>query len=159
IEKAVLLKAGAIALNPVTLLDLLTGAVIDVAMILSLSRLYGLPMTQPAAIALLQKIGVSMGGLSASDFLATLGLSSLKGLLGLTVPVTGGMSLAPYLSIALTQAGVAGVTCYAIGQVTKTYLAQGASWGESGPKTVVTEILARLDEASILNRIQSELRA
>lgn len=159
IEKAVLLKAGAIALNPVTLLDLLTGAVIDVAMILSLSRLYGLPMTQPAAIALLQKIGVSMGGLSASDFLATLGLSSLKGLLGLTVPVTGGMSLAPYLSIALTQAGVAGVTCYAIGQVTKTYLAQGASWGETGPKTVVTEILARLDEASILNRIQTELRA
>ena len=53
---------------------------------------------------------------------------------------------------------MAGVTCYAIGQVTKTYLANGASWGPDGPKTVVTNILESLDEASILNRIKTELR-
>ncbi|MGL5034347.1 MAG: DUF697 domain-containing protein, partial [Microcystaceae cyanobacterium] len=126
IEKAVMLKAVAIALNPVTVLDLLTGAVIDVAMIISLSRLYGLTMNQTTAIALLQKIGMSMGGLSASEFLASLGLSSLKGLLGLTVPMSGGIAIAPYLSVAITQASVAGVTGYGIGQVTKSYLANGA---------------------------------
>ncbi|XTZ10556.1 MAG: GTP-binding protein, partial [cyanobacterium endosymbiont of Rhopalodia yunnanensis] len=58
IQKAVMAKAVAIALNPVTVVDLLTGAVVDVAMILSLSRLYGVDMTQQGAIALLQKIGV-----------------------------------------------------------------------------------------------------
>ncbi|PZV23017.1 MAG: GTP-binding protein [Snowella sp.] len=158
IQKAVMIKAVAIALNPVTAVDLLTGAVIDIAMILALSRLYGITMTHTSAIALLQKIGISMGGISASEFLASLGLSSLKGLLGLTIPVTGGISLAPYMTIAITQAGVAGVTCYAIGQVTKTYLANGASWGPDGPKTVVTNILESLDEASILNRIKTELR-
>ena len=158
IQKAVMIKAVAIALNPVTAVDLFTGAVIDIAMILALSRLYGITMTHTSAIALLQKIGISMGGISASEFLASLGLSSLKGLLGLTVPVTGGISLAPYMTIAITQAGVAGVTCYAIGQVTKTYLANGASWGPDGPKTVVTNILESLDEASILNRIKTELR-
>lgn len=157
IQKAVMVKAIAIALNPVTAIDLLTGAVIDVAMILALSRLYGITMTHTSAIALLQKIGISMGGISASEFLASLGLSSVKGILGLTVPLTGGISLAPYLSIAITQAGVAGVSCYAIGQVTKTYLANGASWGPDGPKTVVTNILESLDEASILNRIKTEL--
>lgn len=159
INKAMMTKAVAIALNPVTILDLLTGAVIDVAMIIALSRLYGLPMTQSGAIALLQRIGFSMGGISASEFLASLGLSSLKGLLGLTAPATGGASLAPYISIAITQAGVAGVACYAIGQVTKTYLANGASWGPDGPKAVVKKILETLDEASILNRIKWELSA
>ena len=153
IQKAVMIKASAIALNPVTVLDLFTGAVIDLAMILALSRLYGIDLTRQGAIALLQKIALNMGGISASEFLAVLGLSSLKGLLGLSIPATGGISLLPYTSIALTQAGVAGVSCYAIGQVTKTYLANGATWGPDGPKAVVASILDSLDETSILNRI------
>jgi small GTP-binding protein len=159
IQKAVLIKAMAIALNPVTVLDLFTGAVIDLAMILALSRLYGIDLTRQGAIALLQKIALNMGGISASEFLAVLGLSSLKGLLGLSIPATGGISLLPYTSIALTQAGVAGVSCYAIGQVTKTYLANGATWGPDGPKAVVSSILDSLDETSILNRIKGELGA
>ncbi len=157
IYQGMMIKASAIALNPVTVLDLFSGAVIDVALILSLSRFYNLPMTQRAAIGLLQKIGVSMGGISASEFLASLGLSSLKGLLGITIPLSGGLSLAPYLSVAITQASVAGVTSYAIGQITKTYLANGASWGEDGTKAVVKRILTSLDETSILNRIKWEL--
>jgi GTPase len=159
IQKAVMMKAAAIAINPVTVLDLLTGAIIDLAMILSLSRLYGIDLTRQGAISLLQKIALNMGGISASEFLAVLGLSSLKGLLGLSIPVTGGISLLPYTSIALTQAGVAGVSCYAIGQVTKTYLANGATWGPDGPKAVVDRILDSLDETSILNRIKAELAA
>jgi GTP-binding protein Era len=159
IWKAVMTKAIAIALNPVTVVDILTGTIIDVVMILTLSRLYGISMTQQGALGLLQKIAISMGGLSASELVATLGLSSLKSLLGISAPATGGVSLAPYLSVALTQAGVAGVSSYAIGQVTKTYLANGASWGPDGPKAVVTRILSSLDETSILNRIKGELEA
>ncbi|MEM6613507.1 MAG: GTP-binding protein, partial [Cyanobacteria bacterium P01_C01_bin.72] len=41
----------------------------------------------------------------------------------------------------------------------KTYLANGASWGETSPKVVVQKILDSLDEQSILNRLKSELRA
>jgi small GTP-binding protein len=159
IYRGTMVKAVAVALNPVMAIDLLTGAVVDVAIIISLSRLYGIPMTRSAAIALLQKIAVSMTGISASELLATLGLGSLKGILGLSVPVTGGISLAPYVSVAIAQAGIAGVSSYAIGQVTKTYLANGASWGPDGPKTVVQTILDSLDEKSIINRIKSELKA
>jgi small GTP-binding protein len=152
-------KAVAIALNPLTVVDIFSSAVIDVAMILSLSKLYGLPMTQQGAVSLLQKIALAMGGLSAGELVANLGLSSLKGLLGLSAGATGGLALAPYLTVAVTQAGIAGVSTYAIGQVTKAYLANGASWGEDGPKAVVTRILSSLDEASILSRIKDELRA
>jgi small GTP-binding protein len=157
IQKTVMTKAVAIALNPVTVIDLFTGAIVDVAMILSLSRLYGISMTKKSAIQLLQKIAFSMGGISASELLASFGLSSLKGILGLSTPLTGGASLIPYMSIAITQASVAGVSSYVIGQVTKTYLAAGASWGSDSPKTVVTRILNSLDEESILNRIKEEL--
>ena len=159
IQKGVMVKAMAVAVNPVTAIDLFTGAVIDVAIIIALSRLYGITMTQSAAINLLKKIALSMGGITASELLATFGLSSLKGILGLAVPLTGGISLAPYLSIAIAQGGVAGVSAYAIGRVTKTYLANGASWGPEGPKAVVQNILDSLDEESILNRIKAELKA
>ncbi len=159
IWNASITKAVAIALNPVTALDLLSGAVIDVALILTLSKLYGLPMTQQGAVSLLQKIALCMGSLSASELVATLGLSSLKSLLGIAAPATGGASLGAYVSVALTQAGVAGVSSYGIGQVTKAYLANGASWGADGPKAVVNRILASLDETSILNRLKDELRA
>lgn len=159
IWNAVMTKAVAIALNPITVVDILSSAVIDVALILTLSKLYGIPMTQPGALALLKKIALTMGGISASELAANLGLSSLKGLLGLSAPATGGLSLAAYASVAATQAGVAGVSTYAIGQVTKTYLANDASWGVDGPKAVVTRILASLDEDSILSRIKGELRA
>jgi hypothetical protein len=159
IWKAVMTKAVAIALNPITVVDILTATLIDVVMILTLSRLYGISMTQQGAVGLLQKIAIGMGGVGASELLITLGLSSLKSLLGLSAPATGGISLAPYVSVALTQAGVAGVSSYAIGQVTKVYLANGASWGPDGPKAVVSRILSSLDETSILNRIKGELEA
>lgn len=158
INKAMMFKAAAIALNPVTAIDLFSGAIVDIGMILSLSRLYGITMTQSGAVKLLKSIAFSMGGISASELIASLSLSSLKGILGLSIPVTGGLSFAPYASIAIAQGGVAGVSCYAIGQITKTYLANGASWGEQSPKVVVQKILDSLDEESILNRIKAELK-
>jgi hypothetical protein len=156
---AVMIKALAIALNPITVADLFSGAIIDVALILTLSRLYGLPMTQTGAIKLLRQIAFSLGGISLSELVVTLGLSSLKGVLGVSTVATGGLALAPYIPIALTQAAVAGVFTYSTGQITKTYLMNGASWGPDGPKAVVQNILDNLDEASILNRIKDELKA
>ncbi|MDD1414058.1 GTP-binding protein [Dolichospermum sp. ST_con] len=157
IWKAVMTKALAIALNPVTVVDILSAVIIDISLILGLSKLYGIPMTEAGAVKLLQKIALSMGGIGASELLANLGLSGLKTLLGISATATVGMTIAPYLSIAITQAGVAGVSSYSIGQVTKAYLANGATWGPDGPKAVVSQILSTLNETSILNRIKDEL--
>jgi GTPase len=157
IWKAVMTKAIAIALNPVTVVDILSAVIIDISLILGLSKLYGIPMTETGAVKLLQKIALSMGGIGASELLANLGLSGLKTLLGISATATAGVALAPYLSVAITQAGVAGVSSYGIGQVTKAYLANGATWGPDGPRAVVSQILSTLDETSILNRIKDEL--
>ncbi len=157
IWKAVITKALAIAFNPVTVVDILSAVIIDISLILGLSKLYGIPMTETGAVKLLQKIAVSMGGIAASELFANLGLSGLKTLLGISTTATAGMTIGPYLSIAITQAGVAGVSSYGIGQVTKAYLANGANWGPDGPKAVVNQILSTLNETSILNRIKDEL--
>ncbi|BBD66930.1 small GTP-binding protein [Nostoc commune NIES-4072] len=157
IWKAVMTKALAIALNPVTVVDILSSVVIDIALILGLSKLYGFSMTEAGAVQLLQKIALSMGGIGASELLANLGLSGLKTLLGISATATAGAALGPYISVAITQAAVAGVSSYGIGQVTKVYLANGATWGPDGPKAVINRILANLDETSILNRIKDEL--
>ncbi|MBE9011113.1 GTP-binding protein [Pseudanabaenaceae cyanobacterium LEGE 13415] len=156
---AVMTKAIATAVNPIMVLDVISSAAIDVAMIMSLSKLYSIHMTQQGALKLLQRIAIAMGGISATELLTNLGLSSLKGLLGVAAPATGGLSIAPYMTVALTQGAVAGVSTYAIAQVTKAYLANDASWGTESPKAVVTRILASLDEDSIMNRIKDELRA
>jgi uncharacterized protein (DUF697 family) len=159
IWNAVMTKAIAVAVNPISVLDIVSSATIDVAMIVSLSKLYGIEMTQKGAADLLKSIGLAMGGMTAGELLANLGLSSLKGVLGVSAPATGGLSLVPYISVAITQAGVAGVATYSIGQVANAYLANGASWGSGGPKEVVSHILETLDEDSILNRIKDELRS
>jgi len=159
IWNSVITQAVSIAVNPITVLDIITTAVIDVSMIVALSKLYGIDMTQRSAIALIQKIAISMGGISASELFATLGLGSLKSLLGIAAPATGGLTIGAYVSVAITQASLAGVSTYAIGLVTKEYLANGASWGPQGPKVVVGRILETLDETSILGRIKDELRA
>ncbi|KZL48938.1 GTP-binding protein [Nodularia spumigena CENA596] len=158
IWKAVMTKALAIALNPVTVIDILSSIVIDISLILGLSKLYGIPMSESGAVQLLQKIALSMGGIGFSELLANLGLSGLKTVLGISASATAGATFAPYISVAITQAGVAGVSSYGIGQVTKVYLANGATWGDEGPKAVISRILANLDEKSILNRIKEELK-
>ncbi|MBH8564147.1 GTP-binding protein [Nostoc sp. CENA67] len=158
IWKAVMTKAVAIALNPVTVVDILSSVVIDIVLILGLSKLYGIPISETGALQLLQKIALSMGGIGASELLANLGLSGLKTLLGLSASATAGATFGPYISVAMTQAGVAGVSSYGIGQITKVYLANGATWGPDGPKAVISRILASLDETSILNRIKDELQ-
>jgi GTPase len=157
IWNGVLIQAVAMALNPVTVLDVVSSTIIDLSMIVALSNLYGLPMTNQGAISLIQKIALSMGGVTLADLVTTLGLGSLKSLLGISVPVTGGVSAGAYISVAIVQASVAGVATYAIGMVTKTYLANGATWGEEGTKAMVARILAGIDRDSILNKIKQEL--
>ncbi|MEM8604886.1 MAG: GTP-binding protein, partial [Cyanobacteria bacterium P01_H01_bin.121] len=157
IWKAASTKALAVSINPITVVDMLSGAVIDVFTITALSRLYGFPMTEAGAVQLLKTIALSMGGITLSELLMTVGLGSLKSLLGVAAPLTGGTTLIPYVSIAATQAAIAGVSSYYIGHIAKRYLTQGATWGPDGPKAVVQQILTSLDEASILNRLRADV--
>lgn len=158
IWQTALTKAIAVAINPLLLADMVGGLAVDVGLVVSLSKLYGLPMTQQESLKLLRTIAIATGSLSISELLITLGLSSLKSILSAAGLATGGLSLAPYFSVALTQAAVAGFATYALGQVTRTYLINGADWGEQSPKAAIATIVNELDEASIMARLKDALK-
>ena len=157
IWQSVMTKAIAIAINPFTLADIIGGAAIDIAMILRLSQSYGISMTRSGAMGLLKTIIMGIGGVAIGESVTKIGLGGIKSLLAILTPATGGISLAPYTAIALTQASIAGVATYTIGRVTKTYLANGASWGDDSPKHAIDQILATIDQHSIVDRIKREL--
>jgi uncharacterized protein (DUF697 family) len=153
IWNAAALKAAAVAVNPIAVLDIACAAAIDVTAILTLAKLYGVTLSERGATELLQQIGWGMGGIGAADLLTTLGLGSLKTLLG-----GSGVGGALYPAAAFAQAGIAGVSSVAIGKAAKSYLANGASWGPDGPRAAIRRILDTLDQDSLLQRLQSELR-
>jgi len=142
-------KGVAVALNPVPVADLVAAAVVDVGMVVHLSRVYGFPLTRSEAGALVKTIGAQimllMGTVWAVHFVA----SALKlGTGGLSALVTGG-----------AQGAVAYYSTFVVGRAAERYLANGKSWGDAGAKLAVREILDSLDRGSILEQARADIRA
>jgi small GTP-binding protein len=149
-------KALAVALNPIAFLDLLGGAVADLALIRSLAKLYGLPMTSYEAAKLLKTILFSSGGL----LLGELGSGLLLGLGKSTAAIASGenpTNFSAYAGAAIAQAGIAGYGAYAVGRAAQEYLERGCTWGQLGPSTVIQEILTQVESNTILYRLRQEL--
>lgn len=141
-------KGVAVAFNPVPVADLLAAAFIDVGMVVHLSYVYGLPLSRKEAGSLVNVIAVEAAALMGSVWALNLVSSALKvGTLGLSTVLTAG-----------AQGAIAYYSTYVVGQVAAKYLSQGKSWGPSGPKKVVTDILDSLDRESVLQEARNEIR-
>ena len=149
-------KALAVGLNPIAFLDILAGAFADLALIRSLARLYGLPMTSYEASKILKTILFSSGGL----LLGELGSSLLLGLGKSTAAISSGenpLNITAFAGSAITQAGIAGYGAYSVGKAAQIYLEKGCTWGQLGASTVIQEILSQVDQNTILYRLRQEL--
>lgn len=156
IQKFSQYKALAVAFNPIPIIDLLGGSVADLLLIRSLARLYGLPMTSYEAGNLLKQILFSGGGLLLSELLSGLflGLSKIGAATGGSIG--DGTGITAYVGAAIAQATMAGFGTYKVGQAAQVYLAQGCTWGEMGPSTVIQEILSQLDHDSVCDRLRED---
>ena len=142
-------KGVAVALNPVPVADLVAAAVVDVSMVVHLSRSYGLPLTRREAGELVTTIGTQMLLLMGTVWAVNLVSSALKlGTGGLSAIVTGG-----------AQGAVAYYSTFVVGRAAERYLANGKSWGAAGPKLAVREILDSLDRESIIDQAKADIRA
>jgi len=146
-------KAIAVAVNPIALLDIMGGAVTDLALIRELGKLYNLPMTNYTASKLWKTIVFSSGGL----MLGELGSSLLFGLGKTTAAVTGATAITAFGGAAIAQACLAGYGAYKVGTAAQVYLEQGCTWGPLGANTVIKSILDRVDSNTILYRLRQEL--
>ncbi len=144
-----LAKGVAVALNPVPVADLLAAAALDVALVMHLSRIYGLPLTRVEAGKLIGTIAAQLAALMGAIWGVHLVASALKGAsAGLSTLVTAG-----------AQGALAWYATTLIARAAERYLAAGKSWGEQGPKRVVQDIVASLDRDSILREARSEILA
>jgi small GTP-binding protein len=143
-----LAKGIAVAINPVPVADLVAAAVVDVSMIVHLSKIYGLPINKGEARGLLKTIGAQMVLLMGSVWAVHVLSSALKlGTAGLSAVVTGS-----------AQGALAYYSTWVVGQAAERYLAQGKSWGEGGPKLVVREILDSIDRDTLISDARGEIR-
>ncbi len=140
-------KGVAVALNPIPVADLLAAVATDAAMIIHLSRVYGLPISRGEAGSLLRTIFTQLVFLMGTVWGMHLVAAALKGVsLGLSTLVTAG-----------AQGAVAWYGTYVVGKAAEQYFAQGKSWGEGGPKRVVQDILDSLDRESLLAQARDDI--
>ncbi|MBD0342368.1 MAG: DUF697 domain-containing protein, partial [Microcoleus sp. Co-bin12] len=126
-------KALAVGLNPVAFLDVMGATVADLALIRSLSRLYGLPMTGYEAGKLWQTIFSSAGGV----LLGELGSSFLLGFGKSAAVAAPQIGFSTFAGVAVTQASLAAYGTYAVGRAAQVYLEKGCTWGPLGQDTVI----------------------
>lgn len=162
IWKFAITKGAAVALNPVPVADLAGGLAVDIAMIVSLSRLYGIPLTRRAAAGLVKDMTLALGALGAVEVAGRLLTSGIKSALAGVTILSGGLAApltaASAVAIGLTQGATAALTSYVLGRGAKYYLQQGCQWGPRGIRTVVHQILQEAHEDSVLARLRDELR-
>ncbi len=142
-----LAKGVAVALNPIPVADLLAAAGMDAAMVLQLSRVYGLPLTRAESGRLVAVISAQLAALMGAVWGMQLAASALKG-------VSAGLSV---LVTAAAQGALAWYATVLIGRAAERYLVAGKSWGELGAKRAVAEIVASLDRDSILREAREEI--
>jgi len=141
-------KGIAVAFNPIPVADLFAAAFIDVGMVVHLSRVYDLPLSQKEAGSLVKVIVAESAALMGTVWALHFVSSALKvGTVGLSTIVTAG-----------AQGAIAYYSTYVVGQVASKYLGQGKSWGEGGPKQVVKQILDSLDRDTVLADAKREIQ-
>ena len=141
-------KGVAVAFNPIPVADLFAAAFIDVGMVMHLSKVYDLPISQREAGSLVSVIIAEAAALMGTVWALHFVSSALKvGTAGLSTIVTAG-----------AQGAIAYYSTYVVGQIAADYLAKGKSWGEGGPKQVVREILDSLDRDTVLRQAKKEIQ-
>ncbi len=142
-------KGVAVAFNPIPVADLFAAAALDVGMVIHLSKLYGLPLSRSEAGNLVKTIATQLALLMGTVWAVNFVSSALKlGTGGLSTVLTG-----------TAQGAVAYYSTYVVGQAAEEFLAHGKSWGESGPKQVIRNILDSIDRDSILAQARADIAA
>jgi uncharacterized protein (DUF697 family) len=145
------IKSLAVALNPIPIADLVGGSAVDIAMVVTLSHIYGLEISwrqsRKLVTSILKAAGWLAGGV-ALEYTFNLASSAFKLL-------TAGYGT---VLTAIPQGAAAGFGSYIVGHAAKHYFEHGSSWGRQSPKQVVREILEQTDRQSVLDHLKDEIR-
>jgi small GTP-binding protein len=140
-------KAVAVSLNLIPIADVVGGTAVDIAMVGTLARIYGMEMTWVNSRKLIFSVLKAAGWVTVAELATHTVVAIFKGLtLGASTAIS-----------AIPQAAAAGYGSYIVGQAAKYYFENGASWGPEAPKSVVRRILAETDKDSVLQHLKDEI--
>jgi GTP-binding protein Era len=140
-------KGLLVAVNPIPVADLLAAAGTDVAMVVHLGNVYGFQLSRREASKLLLTISAQMLLLIGAYWGVNMVSAAMK-------TFSAGMSAA---LTAGAQGTLAWYATYVTGRAAETWFAKGKSWGSEGPKETINEILASLDQDSILQSARADI--
>ncbi|MBM3999745.1 MAG: DUF697 domain-containing protein [Planctomycetes bacterium] len=142
------IKAAAVALNPIGVVDVLGGSAVDATMIVTLAGIYGLNLSWAHASKLVKSILGAAGLVMAGELFVHFSSSAFK-----TVTFGAGTLLT-----AVPQGAAAGFGSYIVGHAAKHYFEHGSSWGPQGPKPIVRAVLAATDKQSVMRHLKREIQ-
>jgi len=140
-------KGLVVAVNPIPVADLLAAAGTDVAMVIHLGNVYGFQLSRREASKLLLTISAQMLLLMSAYWGVNMVSAAMK-------TISAGMSAA---LTAGAQGTLAWYATYVTGNAAESWFAKGKSWGATGPKETIREILDSLDRESILLSARSDI--
>lgn len=140
-------KGLVVAVNPIPVADLLAAAGTDVAMVIHLGNVYGFQLSRREASKLLLTISAQMLLLMSAYWGVNMVSAAMK-------TISAGMSAA---LTAGAQGTLAYYATYVTGNAAESWFAKGKSWGSTGPKETITDILNCLDQESILASARSDI--
>jgi uncharacterized protein (DUF697 family) len=141
-------KSLAVALNPFPVADVLGGSAVDITMIVTLAHIYGLEMSWRHAQGLARSIVKAAGWV-----LAAWVVTDVTSMVFKAATLGAGTALTM-----LPQGAAAGYGSFLVGQASKFYFENGASWGAASPKEVVRRILDETDRQSVLDHLKEEIK-
>ena len=143
-------KGIAVAFNPIPVADLFAAAIIDVGMVVHLSKVYGLPLNRSGSRLNHQGHHGRVSSADGDGLGAAFCVQRTQGRHHRFVDNLNGR---------YAQGAIAYYSTYLVGQAAAKYLAKGKSWGEGGPKLVVKQILDSIDRDSVLRDAKREIQA
>ena len=140
IGKFATIKASGIAINPLLLFDLATGLSFDTALVIQLSKLYGLELKGHSARKLLKELSIHNSLLGGVHIGIQFVLGAMQHVLLIASPFTGGLSLASAAPIAVAQAAVAVHTTRLTGRLAAEELLRNSRTKGRSPRSILLHL-------------------
>ncbi len=150
IGKYATLKASGVAINPFLMIDLFTGFACDSALIIQLSKLYGLEVGGSSARELVKNLSFHNSLLGGAQIGIQITLNLFKQILILAAPFTGGLSLAPAAPIAIAQAALAIHATKLIGRLAAYKFLNGTNKKDGQPQLMLNYLLKKNSDLRIM---------
>jgi small GTP-binding protein len=144
ILKYSLIKATAVALNPIPAVDMIGAALTDVYMITHVGKIYGFEVSKSTAIGLWKEVLISSATLFGGEWLAHVISTTIK---------TSSAGTSPILT-ATPQAMAAALGSFYLGHSIRIYFANNESWGPGGAKAVVQSLLEQANTDLVKEKLR-----